>query len=160
MPSQPACRFLYYSSPHWGEFKRFAMYLSSSENLSRLIRHSIQPFLINTESKISQVNNIINCFSVNAISFHPIHGTFSTAGSDGTFQFWDQDAHSRLKVYSSVGAPISATAFNNDGTIFSYAVSYDWSKGYAYNTPQHTNKIMLHTVAADDCKPKSTRNRG
>jgi mRNA export factor len=27
-------------------------------------------------------------FSVNAISFHPTYGTFSTAGSDGTFHFW------------------------------------------------------------------------
>lgn len=30
----------------------------------------------------------VNVFSVNAISFHPTYGTFSTAGSDGTFHFW------------------------------------------------------------------------
>ena len=30
----------------------------------------------------------INVYSVNAISFHPQHGTFSTAGSDGSFHFW------------------------------------------------------------------------
>lgn len=29
-----------------------------------------------------------NVYSVNAISFHPTFGTFSTAGSDGTFHFW------------------------------------------------------------------------
>ena len=32
--------------------------------------------------------DITNVFSVNAISFHPTYGTFSTAGSDGTFHFW------------------------------------------------------------------------
>ena len=29
-----------------------------------------------------------NVYAVNAISFHPTYGTFSTAGSDGTMNFW------------------------------------------------------------------------
>lgn len=36
-------------------------------------------------------------FCVNDISFHPIHGTFSTAGSDGSINFWDKDSKTRLK---------------------------------------------------------------
>lgn len=97
---------------------------------------------------------------MNAISFHPVFAaTFSTAGSDGTFQFWDKDARRRLKYSDSVGAPISATAFNKDGTAFAYAVSYDWSKGYAHNSPQHVNKVMLHPVADEEVKPKSSTNR-
>ncbi|THV50696.1 hypothetical protein BGAL_0140g00190 [Botrytis galanthina] len=99
-------------------------------------------------------NNMTNVYSVNAISFHPIHGTFSTAGSDGTFHFWDGIAKHRLKGYPTVGGTISATAFNHTGNIFAYAVSYDWSKGYASNTPQYPNKIMLHPVNADECKPR------
>ncbi|CAD6450736.1 e3fab969-e09e-4237-b40e-258803a5a4cf [Sclerotinia trifoliorum] len=99
-------------------------------------------------------NNMTNVYSVNAISFHPIHGTFSTAGSDGTFHFWDGIAKHRLKGYPSVGGTISATAFNHTGNIFAYAVSYDWSKGYSSNTPQYPNKIMLHPVNADECKPR------
>lgn len=47
--------------------------------------------------------NTSNVYSVNAISFHPQHGTFSTAGSDGTFHFWDKDAKHRLKGYPEVG---------------------------------------------------------
>jgi len=99
-------------------------------------------------------NNITNVYSVNAISFHPVHGTFSTAGSDGTFHFWDGVAKHRLKGYPSVGGTISASAFNKDGTIFAYAISYDWSKGYASNTPQYPNKVMLHPVNGDECKPR------
>lgn len=98
--------------------------------------------------------DISNVYSVNAISFHPVHGTFSTAGSDGTFHFWDKDAKHRLKGYPEVGGTISSTAFNRTGTIFAYAVSYDWSKGYSFNTPQMTNKVMLHGVQADECKPR------
>ncbi len=85
---------------------------------------------------------------------HPVHGTFSTGGSDGSFQFWDKERKCRLKEYPSAGAPISATGFNMDGTIFAYAVSYDWSKGYLFNTPDAPNRVMLHPVSADDCKPR------
>ncbi len=53
-----------------------------------------------------------------------------------------------------MGAPISATGFNMDGTIFAYAVSYDWSKGYAFNRLDFPNRVMLHPVSADDCKPR------
>ena len=98
--------------------------------------------------------DVSNVYSVNAISFHPIHGTFSTAGSDGTFHFWDKDAKHRLKGYPEVGGTISSTAFNRSGNIFAYAVSYDWSKGYALNTPQSVNKVMLHAVQGDECKPR------
>ncbi|KAH6669584.1 WD40-repeat-containing domain protein [Halenospora varia] len=101
----------------------------------------------------------VNVYSVNAISVHPIHNTFSTAGSDGSFHFWDKDAKNRLKGFTDVGGPISATAFNRDGTIFAYAVSYDWSKGHAFNTPQHVNKVMLHPVSTDECKPKVVTSR-
>ncbi|KAJ5923006.1 hypothetical protein N7516_010709 [Penicillium verrucosum] len=104
--------------------------------------------------------DVCNIYSVNAISFHPIHGTFSTAGADGTFHFWDKDAKHRLKGYPAVGGPITTSAFNRTGNIFAYSVSYDWSKGYSANTQQTTNKVMLHPIGPDETKPRpSTRKR-
>jgi mRNA export factor len=102
-------------------------------------------------------NSNVNVFSVNAISFHPTYGTFSTAGADGTFHFWDKDAKFRLKGYPSVGGAITSTAFNKDGKFFAYAISYDWSKGYASNNPQYPIKVMLHPVKDDEAKPKPKR---
>ena len=99
-------------------------------------------------------NPVSNVYAVNAISFHPVHGTFSTAGSDGTFNFWDKDAKHRLKGFPETGGPISATDFNASGNIFAYAVSYDWSKGYSSNTKETVNKVMLHAVQGDECKPR------
>ncbi|KIV95738.1 Nucleoporin GLE2 [Exophiala mesophila] len=98
--------------------------------------------------------DVTNVFSVNAISFHPVHGTFSTAGSDGTFHFWDGNAKHRLKGYPSVGGPITATHFNRQGTVFAYAVCYDWSQGYQKNTQQNTTKVMLHGVQPEEVKPR------
>ncbi|KAG5642722.1 hypothetical protein DXG03_002298 [Asterophora parasitica] len=111
-------------------------------------------------------------YAVNDISFHPVHGTFSTCGSDGTIHFWDKDARTRLKstlprnsqiritpltivpAFESAPGPITSTAFNRNGSIFAYAVSYDWSKGHSGNTPGHPNKLMLHA-----CKDEEVRKR-
>jgi mRNA export factor len=104
-------------------------------------------------------SNVSNVYSVNAISWHPQHGTFSTAGSDGTFHFWDKDAKHRLKGYPEVGGTIISTSFDRTGDIFAYAVSYDWSKGFANNTQQTLNKVMLHPVGAEECKPRPKAGR-
>ncbi|KAF5371866.1 hypothetical protein D9615_009527 [Tricholomella constricta] len=93
-------------------------------------------------------------YAVNDISFHPVHGTFSTCGSDGTIHFWDKDARTRLKTFEPAPGPITTTAFNRNGSIFAYAVSYDWSKGHSGMTPGHPNKLMLHA-----CKEEEVRKR-
>jgi len=98
--------------------------------------------------------NLSRVYRVNAISWHPVHGTFSTAGSDGTYHFWDKDAKHRLKGYPEVGGPIVSTAFNHSGDIFAYAVAYDWSKGFSHHNASSPNRIMLHPVSGDECKPR------
>lgn len=103
--------------------------------------------------------DLTNVYSVNAISFHPEHGTFSTAGSDGTFHFWDGNAKHRLKGYPTTGQPITATAFNRQGNIFAYASCYDWSQGYQKNLQTNTTKVMLHPVSPDEVKPRPKNTR-
>ncbi|KAK7454441.1 RNA export factor gle2 [Stygiomarasmius scandens] len=93
-------------------------------------------------------------YAVNDISFHPVHGTFSTCGSDGTIHFWDKDARTRLKTFEAAPGPISCTAFNRTGNIFAYAISYDWSKGHSGMTPGHPNKLMLHACKEDEVKKR------
>ncbi|KAH8112004.1 WD40 repeat-like protein [Phellopilus nigrolimitatus] len=96
-------------------------------------------------------------YSVNDITFHPVHGTFSTSGSDGTVNFWDKDARTRLKTFDPSPGPIVATAFNRTGNIFAYAVSYDWSKGHTGMTTGHPNKIMLHACKEEEVKKRAAR---
>lgn len=76
------------------------------------------------------------CFKVNAISFHPVHGTLATVGSDGRFSFWDKDARTKLKTSEQLDQPITACCFNHNGNIFAYASSYDWSKVCYIKKPQ------------------------
>lgn len=65
---------------------------------------------------------------VNCIAFHPSYGTLATVGGDGRFSFWDKDARTKLKTSDAMEQPISSCAFNFNGNIFAYSVSYDWSK--------------------------------
>eukprot|EP01119_Soliformovum_irregulare_P009689 TRINITY_DN2329_c0_g1_i2.p1 TRINITY_DN2329_c0_g1~~TRINITY_DN2329_c0_g1_i2.p1 ORF type:complete len:334 (+),score=77.54 TRINITY_DN2329_c0_g1_i2:60-1061(+) len=108
--------------------------------------------------KCHRENNEI--YAVNVIAFHPTFGTFATAGADGTFNFWDKDSKQRLKPFLRCSAPISAGAFNMDGGIFAYAVSYDWSKGHEYYNPTtQKNSILLHGVLESEIKPRGNSAR-
>ncbi|OSX57656.1 hypothetical protein POSPLADRAFT_1174191 [Postia placenta MAD-698-R-SB12] len=98
-------------------------------------------------------------YAVNDISFHPVHGTFSTCGADGTINYWDKDARTRLKSFDPAPGPIATTCFNRTGTIFAYAVSYDWSKGHSGMTPSHPNKVMLHACKDEEVKRKPAKTR-
>lgn len=99
---------------------------------------------------------IIKVWAVNDIRFHPTYPTtFSTAGADGKFHFWDRVKHQRLKGFpTSAGGSITATDFSRDGTMFAYAVGYDWSMGYSSNTTDYPNKLMLHRITEDEVKPR------
>jgi mRNA export factor len=96
-----------------------------------------------------------NVYAVNSISFHPGFGTFSTAGSDGTFHFWDKSSKQRLQKFEKMPQPIPCSSFNMDGSLFAYACSYDWSKGTDnYNPSTAKNNILIHP-----CKPTEVRPR-
>ncbi|KAK8855312.1 WD40-repeat-containing domain protein [Apiospora arundinis] len=123
-------------------------------------------------------------YAVNDVQFHPVHtATFVTAGSDGSFHFWDRVTHTRYKPYEppaaamaaaatstlankggrsssdsdSARAAITTTAFNRDGSLFAYAVGYDWSKGHAANLPDYPNRLVLHSVTDEDVKPRGRK---
>ncbi|KAH9610962.1 hypothetical protein KSS87_002502 [Heliosperma pusillum] len=70
-------------------------------------------------------------YSVNSLDFHPVHGTFATAGSDGAFNFWDKDSKQRLKT------------------------CYDWSKGAENHNPATAKTyIFLHLPQEVEVKAK------
>ena len=95
-------------------------------------------------------------YPVNSICVNPKYGTFSTAGSDGTFGFWDKESKQRLRSFRRCNAPISCSAFNGTGSLFAYAVSYDWSTGIdGVNAQTLANNIILRTISDDEVKKRS-----
>lgn len=130
-----------------------------SDNFSFRCHRDPRESTTTTGIRSTSANQAQDCFSVNAISFHPEHGTFSTAGSNGDFHFWDKDAKHRLKGYPKVGGSIVSTAFNRTGNIFAYAISYDWSQGYQGNNQNYPIKVMLHPVDGEEAKPRPKKGR-
>jgi len=70
-------------------------------------------------------------YNVNDIAFHPT-GIFATCGSDGGILWWNKDNRQMVKDLLKCSFPITTCAWNRNGTVFSYAVGYDWSQGTKY----------------------------
>lgn len=99
-------------------------------------------------------------YPVNSISFHPTFGTFVTTGGDGGFTFWDKDSKQRLKGMQRSNQPIPCGTFNKDGTIYAYAVSYDWSRGCNEYNPQNAkNYILLHSPQESEVQKRPAAAR-
>jgi len=111
-------------------------------------------FSFKCHRKDSPQTKATQIFSVNSISFHQGFGTFATAGSEGGIHFWDKDQRTRLKSFEPAPGPITTTAFNRTGTIFAYAISYDWSKGHSGMVVGVPNKVMLHPCKEDEVRKK------
>merc|ERR1712217_223927 len=102
--------------------------------------------------KCHRANDIIT--AVNSIDFHPTRGTFSTAGGDGTFVFWDKENRQRLKAFPNCGCPVTAGRFNSTGDLFAYSVSYDWSAGHEPYSTTQTRQIFVHQCQDNEVTPK------
>jgi len=98
-------------------------------------------------------------FAVNAIDFHPSHGTFATAGGDGAYVFWDKKNRHRLNQSNAAQCPISAAKFSAKGDRFAYAASYDWSRAHDAEMMKLPNQVLVHQVQKKDveARPKPAK---
>lgn len=93
----------------------------------------------------------VKIWACNAMAYNPKREScVATGGADGTFVFWDVENHIKLKAFSAVGGAITACSFDRTGTMFAYAVGYDWSMGYAHNTPSYPVKLMIHPTTDEE----------
>ena len=57
-------------------------------------------------------------------------------------------------------APVPAGAFNRDGAIYAYAVSYDWSHGFSQHNPATVrHHILLHPTQEAEVKNRARAKR-
>jgi len=68
-------------------------------------------------------------YPVNALAFHPIHGTFATGGGDGVVALWDAQTKRRIRQYLKLGASVAAMDFSQDGKYLAIAVSPGFEDG-------------------------------
>lgn len=74
--------------------------------------------------RIKDSNGVEEIYPVNAVAFHPIHGTCATGGSDGFVNIWDCVKKKRLTQFHRYPAGIASLSFNPHGTQLAVASSY------------------------------------
>ncbi|KAK3529283.1 hypothetical protein QTP70_025733 [Hemibagrus guttatus] len=98
-------------------------------------------------------NSIEQVYPVNAISFHSIHNTFATGGSDGFVNIWDPFNKKRLCQFHRYPTSIASLAFSSDGSLLAIASSYMQEMG---DISHPADAIFIRQVTDAETKPKST----
>ena len=97
-------------------------------------------------------------YPVNAIAFHPVHGTFATGGCDGHVYTWDGNAKKRLAHFTRYPTSVASLDFSADGSLLAIAASYTFEKG-ELDKPE-VEQIFVRSVAEEEVRPRRGKKRG
>jgi len=92
---------------------------------------------------------------VNALSYHPVHGTFATGGSDGGVCVWDGYAKKRLWRLNPFDTSVSSLCFSADGTRLAIGVSYTFDQGDKSAIP--APELAVRQITESEVLPKVTK---
>lgn len=89
---------------------------------------------------------------VNALAYHPVHGTFATGGSDGGVCVWDGYAKKRLWRLNPFDTSISSLCFSSDGSQLAIGVSYTYDNGE--KIPPPVTELAIRQITDSEVRPK------
>lgn len=95
-------------------------------------------------------------FAVNALEFHPGHGTFATGGSDGGVCVWDGQSKKRLWKLNPFHTSVSSLSFSADGTRLAIAVSYTFDEGE--RMPPPVPELVVRKITDCEVMPKTSQD--
>ncbi|EPQ31561.1 uncharacterized protein PFL1_00894 [Pseudozyma flocculosa PF-1] len=115
------------------------------------------------------VDGIDTVYPVNAMAFHPVHGTFASIGGDAICSIWDAAAKKRIRQYPRLPSPLSAGCFSSDGMRLAIASGAENIEDTRHPGPGAgevgevgrggEGNVRIHIKAAwEDCKPKVRPN--
>lgn len=104
-------------------------------------------------------------YPVNALAFHPVHGTFASMGGDAVVSVWDAGAKKRVKQYPKLDSAITAGAIDPSGHFLVVAVggpSAEYTESEPDSAPPepsapaapHAVKLIVKSGIWSECKPK------
>ncbi|KAJ3299886.1 hypothetical protein HK104_006243 [Borealophlyctis nickersoniae] len=91
-------------------------------------------------------------YPVNAIAYHPIHGTFASGGGDGAVNMWDGFNKKRLRSFPRYPTSIASLSFNSNGKLLAVASSYTYEEGEKDHAP---DTIYIRPVSDAEAMPKT-----
>ncbi|MCJ1447278.1 MAG: hypothetical protein MMC23_007789 [Stictis urceolatum] len=96
-------------------------------------------------------------YPVNALAFHPVHGTFASGGGDGVVALWDGVGKRRIRVYQKFLAAVAALSFSADGKFLAVGVSpgfEDGKEGGVGEGQEGIVKVVVRELAEGEAKGK------
>ncbi|KAL8722136.1 MAG: hypothetical protein Q9225_001329 [Loekoesia sp. 1 TL-2023] len=95
-------------------------------------------------------------YPVNALAFHPVHGTFASGGGDGFVALWDGVAKRRIRQYQRYASSVSAVAFSGDGKYLAVAVSPGFEDGKE-GAGEGIVKVFVRELGENEAKGKGAK---
>ncbi|KAL8734254.1 MAG: hypothetical protein Q9181_003266 [Wetmoreana brouardii] len=95
-------------------------------------------------------------YPVNALAFHPVHGTFASGGGDGFVALWDGVAKRRIRQYQRYASSVSALGFSGDGRFLAVAVSPGFEDGRE-GVGEGVVKIFVRELGENEARGKGMK---
>ena len=95
-------------------------------------------------------------YPVNALAFHPVHGTFASGGGDGIVALWDGVAKRRIRQYQKYASSVAALSFSGDGKYLAVAVCPGFEDGRE-GVGEGEVKIFIRELGEGEAKGKGPK---
>lgn len=102
------------------------------------------------------VDGVDVVYPVNALAFHPHHGTFATGGGDGVVAIWDAIAKRRIRIYQKYASSVAAMSFSTDGKYLAVAISPGFEDG-SDDIPEGAVRIFVRELGENEAKRKNAK---
>ena len=96
-------------------------------------------------------------YPVNALAFHPVHGTFASGGGDGVVALWDGVAKRRIRQYQRYPASVAALAFSGDGRYLAVASCPGFEDGMEDLNAGPKTKVHVRELGETEAKGKGAK---
>lgn len=95
-------------------------------------------------------------YPVNALAFHPIHGTFASGGGDGFVALWDGVGKRRIRQYQRYAASVASLSFSGDGKFLAVGISPGFEDGKE-GMADGVVKIYIRELGENEAKGKGAK---
>ena len=95
-------------------------------------------------------------YPVNALAFHPIHGTFASGGGDGIVALWDAIAKRRIRQYQRYPSSVATMDFSRDGKYLAVGISPGFEDGQE-DIAQGVVKLYIRELGDAEAKSKGAK---